>query len=706
MKSPSVIHNSQSGHGEAGGRDPAPRLSLADSADLLATLIENSPNLVWACHFDGRRGFANRDCCGYSVEEWERGGLEFCRSLHTPDSLRRFDLALEYARAAGERVTNVRLELSEKRGGTRIFLGHLAPLRRGDGAVSGVQGILHDITELESAQRALRDSETRFHDIVETAHDLVWSTNSGGRWTYLNPASRRIYGLEPDDMLGRALEEFAHPDHREHDRQAFQQALAGREIVQHETVHLRADGQARHLSFNIKPRLDREWNIVGAMGTARDITEQKFYQQQLQHLAEHDALTGLYNRQHFERELDRAVARAAAGEAVYGLLYVDLDNFKYVNDTLGHAAGDALLVELGQRLQERLRQGDVLARFGSDEFTLLLRDMSKPKLQQVIQSFHRLFRGYTFFQQERAFDIRVSIGAVLMDARSPGASEVLAQADLACATAKARGRNQAHVYDTSDTAKADMVSDVNWSRQINEALARDRFALLFQPIVRISDGAVDHYEVLLRLRGPDDSLIVPGAFLPAAERFGLVHAIDRWVVEHAIAQLAERHRAGQRHSFSINLSGRAFEDPELLPAIGRALEASELDPSALTFEITETAAISHMAVAKGFIEHLKALNCRFALDDFGSGFSSYGYLKFLPADYLKIDGGFVQNLARDPVDQAIVQSMNQVAHALGKQTIAEFVEDEKSLQLLKSYGVDYAQGYYLGRPGPQIGGPP
>ena len=301
------------------------------------------------------------------------------------------------------------------------------------------------------------------------------------------------------------------------------------------------------------------------------------------------------------------------------------------------------------------------------------------------------------------FDIRVSIGAVLIDQRASGASEVLAQADLACGLAKSRGRNQAHVSDPSDTAKAEMVSNVNWSRKINEALEHDRFALLFQPIVRINDGVVDHYEVLLRMRAENDALIAPGAFLPAAERFGLVHAIDRWVVEQAIARLAERHRAGERYSFSINLSGRAFEDPELLPTIGRALEASGLDPAALTFEITETAAISHMVDAKNFIEHLKALNCRFALDDFGSGFSSYGYLKFLPADYLKIDGGFVQNLARDPVDQAIVQSMNQVAHALGKQTIAECVEDEKTLRLLKAYGVDYAQGYYLGRPAPDIG---
>lgn len=706
MKLPNVLHDSTSDARPAATGLARARLSPTESESLLASLIESSPNLIWAYYFDGRRAFASRDCCGYSAPEWESGGLEFCRALHTPDSRRRFDRALEYARASGERVTNLRLELAEKHGArARVFLGNLAPIRNGAGEVAGVHGVLHDITELESAQQSLRDSETRFHDIIETAHDLVWSTDGQGRWTYLNPATRRIYGLEPQEMLGRALVEFTHPDHQDQDRQVFQQVLGGREIIQHETVHVRADGQARHLSFNIKPRLDRDWNIVGAMGTVRDVTEQKFYQQQLQHLAEHDALTGLHNRHYFERELEHACVRAVAGHDSYGLLYIDLDNFKYVNDTLGHAAGDALLVELGQRLQERLRLGDLLARFGGDEFTILLRDMTAPRIRHVAQSFHQLFSGYTFFQEEKVFDIRVSIGAVLIDQRASGASEVLAQADLACGLAKSRGRNQAHVSDPSDTAKAEMVSNVNWSRKINEALEHDRFVLLFQPIVRINDGVVDHYEVLLRMRAENDALIAPGAFLPAAERFGLVHAIDRWVVERAIARLAERHRAGERYSFSINLSGRAFEDPELLPAIGRALEASGLDPAALTFEITETAAISHMVDAKNFIEHLKALNCRFALDDFGSGFSSYGYLKFLPADYLKIDGGFVQNLARDPVDQAIVQSMNQVAHALGKQTIAECVEDEKALRLLKAYGVDYAQGYHLGRPAPDIGRP-
>ena len=265
--------------------------------------------------------------------------------------------------------------------------------------------------------------------------------------------------------------------------------------------------------------------------------------------------------------------------------------------------------------------------------------------------------------------------------------------------AKTRGRNTAHVFDPADRAKAKMVSDVSWSRKINEALQNDGFTLLFQPIVHIKDNLVAYHEVLLRMQGEDGSLIVPGLFLSQAERFGLIHAIDRWVVVHAIERLAAL-RESADHRFAINLSGRAFEDSELLPLIRSTLTRTRLDPASLTFEITETAAISHMASAKEFIRDLKALNCRFALDDFGSGFSSYGYLKSLPADYLKIDGGFIENLATDPLDQALVQSMNQVAHALGKETIAEFVENQDIFAQLQSLGVDFAQGYVIARPAP------
>ena len=676
---------------------------LRESEGKIKSLIESSPGLVWAFYFDKRPAFISRDGCGYSAAEWQAGGPEFFISLCMPDVRPRLKKALEYIRTTGEGVTNLRLTLLEKnKKREHSFLVNMTPVLDGAARVVGVQGVNHDITELETTQKALQESEARFWDIVETAHDLAWSTDREGCWTYLNQATRHIYGFEAEQMLGRKMSEVAHPDHMEKDGQAFRRVLEGKEVTQYETTHLHQDGSARHLSFNIKPRIDSGWNIIGAMGTARDITEQKLYQHQLEHLAEHDALTGLHNRHYFQRELNKMMVNAHRNQETFGLLYIDIDNFKYVNDTLGHTAGDQLLIELSLLQRERLRKGDILARFGGDEFTVLLHNMDQQKIREVAESFHQLFESYTFVQNDKVFDIRVSIGAALILNGVSSASDVLAQADLACALAKSGGRNQIHIYDPADLAKAGMASDMGWSRKIREALEHNRFMLLFQPIIKTKDHLIEHYEVLLRMRSEDDTLTAPGAFLSTAERFGLIHMIDRWVVEHAIARLGELHHQGMHHCFSINLSGRAFQDEELLPRIREALEKNSLDPYALMFEITETAAISHMAHAKEFIEQLKALGCRFALDDFGSGFSSYGYLKFLPVDYLKIDGNFVQRLADDPVDQAMVQSMNQVAHALGKQTIAECVENEASLQLLRAYNVDCAQGFYLGRPLPEI----
>lgn len=675
--------------------------ALKESEARLRALVENTTDLVWIHYFDGRTADASRGFCGYSAGEWSRAGLAFLRSLHSADSLRRLDKALEYVQMAHERATNLRVELRVKGAGYRNYLMNIAPVMTDDQNMVGMQVVLHDITELSLTQQALSASEARFFDIIETAHDLVWSVDREACWTYLNQATRVIYGKEPEHMIGQAIADVMDPESRDKDLATLAQVLEGKDFIQYETRHMNGDGGLRYLSFNIKPMMDKEWNVVGAMGTARDITEQKLYQHRLEHLAEHDVLTGIYNRHYFERELERVVVQTKRGNVMFGLLYVDLDNFKYVNDTLGHAAGDTLLVELALILQGRLRQGDTLARFGGDEFTILLHSMTPETLHSVVQSYHGLFAGYTFFQAERVFDIRVSIGAVMVTAETDSASEVLAQADLACAMAKTRGRNTAHVFDPADRAKAKMVSDMGWSRKINEALKNDGFILLFQPIMRMKDNQVAHHEVLLRMRGEDGNLIAPGLFLSQAERFGLIHAIDRWVVVHAIERLAEL-RQSAAHQFAINLSGRAFEDSELLPIIRSTLNRTGLDPASLTFEITETAAISHMASAKEFIRDLRALNCRFALDDFGSGFSSYAYLKSLPADYLKIDGGFIEHLATDTLDQALVQSMNQVAHALGKQTIAEFVEDAASLELLRAYGVDYAQGYYLGRPSLEV----
>ncbi len=558
--------------------------------------------------------------------------------------------------------------------------------------------LVADISARKAAEESLTRAEKRYRDLVETAHDLVWSISLEGRWTYLNGACKGIYGCEPQQLVGRALLERSAPDRAAPDAEAFAKLLRGDELVLYETVHMDRHGTARHLSFNARPMIDDTGRVVHISGTARDITEQKAVERRLAYQAEHDSLTGLFNRHYFQQELERLVARVGRGGTPCALFYIDLDQFKYINDTLGHAAGDRLLIEIARLLADHVRGSDLLARFGGDEFTVLLYDIAPQRVLQAAENFRNLFDAYRFHESGNAFNITCSIGAAVLDASTPSAEEVMSHADLACNMAKAQGRNRVNLYNPSDPDKAGMAEDMGWAARVRDMLDRDRFRLFYQPIVSVTDGRVQAYEVLVRMVCDDGQIILPGGFMPAAERFGLVHSVDRWTVRRAIQQLATARQNGSTASFSVNLSGRAFEDTGLLPMIQAMLDETGLDPALLTFEITETAAIANLGAAARFIGALKDIGCQFALDDFGSGFCSFTYLKHLPVDKLKIDGSFVQGLAHAPVDQAMVQSMNQVAHALGKLTIAEFVENAQTLELLRQYGVDYAQGNYLGKP--------
>ncbi len=559
--------------------------------------------------------------------------------------------------------------------------------------------MVSDLSKRKAAEEQLRSAEARYRDLVETAHDLVWSVDRHGCWTYLNGACLSIYGYTPAEMIGRPMSEVGVAGHVEDDARALADVVRnGSELVQHETVHRDRNGTLRHLSFNGRAYRNALGEVEHISGTARDITEQKAFQEQLAFQAEHDALTGLFNRRYFQQELERTVARVARKGTECAVLYIDLDQFKYINDTLGHAAGDQLLVEVSALLTTHVREGDLLARFGGDEFTLLLYNINRSNVGKVAEHFRQLLEQHVFIYEAKKLNITSSMGIALIDEEVTSADEVLSHADLACNIAKTQGRNRVHIYDNLDERKAGMAADMGWAARVREMLEQDRFQLVYQPIVSVDSGVVKNYEVLVRMVCDDGSLILPGGFMPAAERFGLVHSVDRWIVQRAIEQLATLRGQGMQVCFSINLSGKAFEDKLLLPLIQQLLLEHELNPQWLTFEITETAAIANLGQAEKFIRALKDIGCQFALDDFGSGFCSFTYLKHLPVDKLKIDGTFVQNLAETSVDQAMVQSMNQIAHALGKQTVAEYVETEATLQLLREYGVDYAQGNFIGVP--------
>jgi diguanylate cyclase (GGDEF)-like protein/PAS domain S-box-containing protein len=555
-----------------------------------------------------------------------------------------------------------------------------------------------DISERKATEQMLLEAEARYRDLVETAHDLVWSMDPDGRWTYLNDAVSRIYGYAPNEMLHHHFSEYQAPESIERDAAAHAAMLRGEEILHYETVHLDRHGNRRYISFNARPQANRDGQIVQITGTARDITEQKAYEEELAYQAQHDSLTALFNRNYFQQELEREIARIARSGSECALLYLDLDQFKYVNDTLGHAAGDRLLVECAQMLRKHLREGDLLARFGGDEFTVLLFDVDLEAARHVAEYIRVLFENYRFIDSGKTFNVTASIGVSEINSTIENAELALSQADLACNIAKSQGRNTLHLFNPADRQKDGMAEDMGWASRVRDAFENDKFKLAFQPIVSVADGVVHDYEVLLRMTMDDGDIILPGGFMPAAERFGLMNNVDRWTVNRAMHKLADLHETNPGIRFAINLSGLAFEDQELLGLIHGVLQDTGLNPSHLTFEITESAAISNLAAATKFIYKLKDMGCEFALDDFGTGFSSFAYLKHLPVDKLKIDGSFVKGMAEERVDQAMVQSMNEIAHALGKKTIAEFVESEAILKLLRGYGVDYAQGHHLGKP--------
>jgi len=558
--------------------------------------------------------------------------------------------------------------------------------------------LVDDISETEAALEKAQKAEAMYRDLVETAHDLVWSMDTAGHWTYLNKATVSLYGYQPNEMTGLPVSDFQHPDYAEQEQAAFSEIRKQHGLYQFETVHRDRHGNDIWLSFNARAQTDSDGNMVHISGTARDITDTRNYQHQLSYQAEHDALTGLYNRRFFQQELDRLIARVSRSAETSGLLYIDLDQFKYINDTLGHAAGDDLLIEISKMISAHAREGDLFARFGGDEFTLLLYDIDPANLEKVAENFRHLFDEFIFYHEGNGFSVSCSIGAALIDESTRTSEQAMSHADLACNLAKTRGRNCVNIYKPEDRDEQGMADDMGWAARVKDMIDNDRFILAYQPIMDTKTLSTVDYELLLRMPTDDGKIILPGGFMPAAERFGLIHNLDNWMIENAIRRLADMHDQGIKARFSVNLSDRAIEDKNLIAMIKGLLKETGLIPSFLSFEISETAIITHLSAATEFLAQLKSLGCQCALDDFGSGFCSFGYLKDLPVDRIKIDGSVIHNIAKNPVDRALVQSMNTIAHVMNKVTVAECVEDEETLTILKELGIDFVQGHHLGRP--------
>jgi diguanylate cyclase (GGDEF)-like protein len=434
-----------------------------------------------------------------------------------------------------------------------------------------------------------------------------------------------------------------------------------------------------------------------------ELAERKVMEARLQYLVSHDDLTGLYNRRRLELALEDAVTHARVSGETGALLYVDLDQFKVINDLEGHAVGDRLLMSIANILRKQLRGRDILARISSDEYAMLSEDIDEATALERAEALRTAIDEYRFRTENRNYHICASVGvALIRPDEDINASEVLARSSQACFEAKTHGRNLVHLFNKDDIETNILRNAADWVPRIREALMHDRFCMFFQPIVQLADDTVTGYEALIRMLDADDALITPDRFIPVAERMGLIHDIDLWVVQYAIDALARLPRTLSHLTLNINLSIHAFQDPALLPLVRDKLEHSGVAAERITFEITETAAVASYDQTRNMILQLRELGCRFALDDFGTGFSSFNYLKQFPVDYLKIDGSFIRNLLNDPVDQRLVRSMVDVGRTLGKVVVAEFVENAEILALLRDYGVNRAQGNFLGEPLPEI----
>ncbi|MDZ8089321.1 MAG: EAL domain-containing protein [Nostoc sp. DedQUE12b] len=568
------------------------------------------------------------------------------------------------------------------------------------------QSVGRDITALKQIEETLFQEKELAQVTLQSIGDAVITTDAFGRIQYLNPVAESLLGCSETSAQGVLLEEvfrIVHETTREKVQNPIEQALQENRIVglANHTVLIAQNGQEIAIEDSAAPIRNREGQVIGAVMVFHDVTQNRQLSRQLSWQASHDALTGLVNRQEFERRVEQALRLAKLDYQVYALCYLDLDRFKIVNDTCGHLAGDELLRQITALLQEKIRKTDTLARLGGDEFGLLLTQCMPEQALQVANEVRECVQEFRFVWEKQVFSIGVSIGLVGIDAYSESLAEIISTADAACYTAKNRGRNHVYVAQTDDQERLQQRGQMQWVSRISQALESDCFCLYAQRITAIApaDQNGDHYEVLLRLRDAQGNLVLPMAFIPAAERYNLMHLIDRWVIRTLFRNWSTL--VGDKQSiYAINLSGSSINDDQFIDFLYEQFSLYSISPQYICFEITETVAIANLIKAKQFIQSLQQMGCRFALDDFGVGMSSFAYLKSLPVDYLKIDGSFIRNIVENSVDDAIVTAITRISSVMGIQTIAEFVENNAILERITTLGIDYAQGYGIALPHP------
>jgi diguanylate cyclase (GGDEF)-like protein/PAS domain S-box-containing protein len=590
--------------------------------------------------------------------------------------------------------------------------------------VFSLAAIRRDLAARDRIEASLRDSEAALFQEKEWAQvtlhsigDAVITTDAKGQVLYFNPVAEALTGWLHQEVYGLPLLKvfnILHETTREPAENPIEKALGEGQIVglANYTVLISQDGREIPIEDSAAPIRDRAGNIIGGVMVFHDVTQTRNLTKQLSWQANHDPLTQLVNRREFEQCVEKALKSSKTQGHNHVLCYLDLDQFKIVNDTCGHKAGDELLCQITALLQTQVRKTDTLARLGGDEFGVLLHQCSIPQALRVANEMRECIQGFRFVWQEQTFKIGASIGLISIDTNSESLSSLLSLADAACYTAKNNGRNRVHIFQTDDRELLQQRDEMQWATRITQALEEDRFCLYFQSISAIASTPknAEHYEVLLRLRDEEGNLIPPMAFIPAAERYGLMHLIDRWVIRTLFATQGEHYRniwqqcqiqSGSCNAlYAINLSGASINDDRFIEFLHEQFTLYKIPPQLICFEITETLAIANLAKASQFIKELQMLGC--CLDDFGSGMCSFSYLRNLPVDYLKIDGEFIRNIVDNPIDAAMVEAMTRISHLMGIKVIAEFVESDDILERIKVIGLDYAQGYGISKPHPLV----
>lgn len=580
-------------------------------------------------------------------------------------------------------------------------------VRNAKGEATRMVGTTTDITEREMAEDVLFAEKERALVTLHSIGDAVLTTDETGKVTYLNPAAELLTGWLNEEATGEPLDEIIEM-YDEHSgvqlENPVHRCLQNGAVVNLElnTLLIDRQGEKKPITDSAAPIRDRDGTIIGAVMVCHDISDTRRMAHQMSWQATHDSLTGLINRRELERRLQQLIDNPDEETPQHAFLYLDLDQFKVVNDTSGHMAGDELLRQLGFLLKEEVRESDTLARLGGDEFGVLLRGCPEQKARQIADNMHKTIREFRFVWRDKSFEIGASIGLVMIGPESGNIAHVMSMADMACYAAKDMGRNRIHIYQPGDKELSRRHTEMHWTTHIKQALEEQRFVLYRQGIAPVDDpySPCRHTEILVRIVNTDGTIIEPDQFIPAAERYNMMPVIDRWIIENTFSYIAEN--PAEFDTVSINLSGNSFGDETFHNFIKQQLAQWQISPSQICFEITETAAIANLSAAIAFIRELKQQGIRFALDDFGSGFSSFGYLKNLPIDSVKIDGSFIKDIVDEPIDRAMVEAIRNIGHVMGIKTIAEFVENDAILQQLHTIGVDMVQGYHIEKPRPLL----